>query len=106
MPNSDKAHSAPAWDITETRRIVTKGLRDYPVDIYLFGSRANGTAGRCSDIDVAVLSHTRLPEGLLTEIREALEESHILYRVDLVDLSQANEVLRKRVLQEGIRWNA
>jgi hypothetical protein len=47
-----------------------------------------------------------LPAGLLSNIREALEESHIPYRVDLLDLTEADEGFRAAVLREGIPWTA
>lgn len=46
-----------------------------------------------------------LPDGLLSEIREALEESTVAYPVDLVDLSEASSSFRERVMREGIPWN-
>ena len=91
-------------DIDQVRRIVLTRLHDYPVDVYWFGSTSKGTAGRYSDIDVAILPHKRLPAGLLAEIREALEQSHVIYHVDVVDLSQAPEKLCDSVRKEGIRW--
>jgi predicted nucleotidyltransferase len=95
---------ARTWDIDQVRRIVLTRLRDYSVDVYWFGSTAKGTAGRYSDIDVAILPHKRLPAGLLAEIREDLEQSHVIYQVDVVDLSQAPEKLRDSVIKEGTRW--
>ncbi len=72
----------------------------------LFGSRAKGCAARASDVDVAVLPLQPLPGGLLSSIREALEESSVPWRVDLVDLSEVDEPFRSRVLEEGIEWTA
>ncbi len=97
---------AASFDLDEVRRIVTERLRGYPVRVYLFGSWARGGATRTSDIDVAVLPSEPLPDGLLSEIREALEESLVIYPVDLVDLSEASPRLRERVLAEGILWSA
>lgn len=96
---------APEWDLQEVRRILQDKLRGYSVRLYLFGSRARGDAGRTSDIDVAILPKTSLPDGLLAEIREALEDSQVIYRVDLVDLSTAPEALRDKILSQGILWN-
>jgi hypothetical protein len=45
-----------------------------------------------------------LPAGLLPEIEEALENSLSLYPVDLVDLTNASEKFRSRVLAGGISW--
>ncbi|ADJ29316.1 nucleotidyltransferase family protein [Nitrosococcus watsonii] len=95
---------APQWDIAESQRIVREKLGGIKADIYLFGSRADGTMGRYSDIDIGIDPYEPLPVGLLAEIREALEESQIIYQVDLVDLSQTSQTFRRRVLEKGIQW--
>ena len=94
-----------SFDLDEVRRIVEEGLRDHPAQIYLFGSWAKGSATRTSDIDVGVLPLKRLPGGVLSDIREALEESLVVYPVDLVDLSETAAQFRDIVLREGILWN-
>jgi hypothetical protein len=92
-------------DLTEVKRIVLKGLAGYAVRVYLFGSHARGTAHRASDIDVAILPLEPIPPWLLSVLRGALEESHVPYRVDLVDLSMTDPAFRARVIHEGIVWN-
>ena len=92
--------------LAEARRIVLEGLKGRSAQVYLFGSRARGNARRWSDIDVAVLPLEQFPAGLLSSIREALEESHIPFTVDLLDLSDADPAFRTKVLSEGIPWTA
>jgi predicted nucleotidyltransferase len=91
-------------DLDEARRIVLRALAPHGARVFLFGSRAHGRPGRGSDIDVGVLPARPLPQGLLTEVSEALEDSRILYPVDLVDLTTAEPSLREQVLREGIPW--
>jgi len=91
-------------DLEIVKGIVIKGLMNFKVKIFLFGSFATGRAGRTSDIDVAVLPLEPLPVGLLSEIREQLEESNTLYEVDLVDLSETDSGFKTRVFKEGILW--
>ena len=91
-------------DLDAVRKIVLSGLGEHKARIFLFGSRANGKAGRASDIDVGVLPVDELPIGLLSEIRSSLEESNVPYEVDPVDLSHAEQELRRRVMEEGILW--
>ena len=91
-------------DLDQIKSLVLKELQGHDVQVILFGSRATGKAGRSSDIDVAVLPGGELPVGLLSQIREFLQESHVPFNVELVDLSQTDETFRKRVLAEGIRW--
>ena len=92
--------------IAEVRRIVLERLSGRDAKVIFFGSRAMGAAGVASDIDVAVLPRQPLPTGLLSRIREALEESRVPYRVDVVDLSSVDAVFRKRVLETGVVWAA
>jgi uncharacterized protein len=85
---------------------VLEGLAGHAARVYLFGSHAQGTAHRTSDIDVAILPLEPIPPWVLSVLRGDLEESHVPYRVDLVDLSMADPAFRERVIQEGIVWSA
>ena len=86
------------------RDLATRTLGPGSVDLYLYGSRARGTARASSDIDVGVDSRCSLSAGSLPRFREALEESLIPVRVDVVDLGVAGPAFRERVLKEGVRW--
>ena len=65
-------------DLDEVRRIVFEGLGSHPARVWLFGSRARGTAGRASDIDVAILPLGPLPAATLARIEETLDNSLVL----------------------------
>lgn len=105
MDHNSNATQTSTHDLDEVRRRVTAGLRGYRARIYLFGSWAAGLAGRTSDIDVAILPLEPIPRHVFSEIRESLQESCILYPVDLVDLSDSSEEFRARVLREGVLWS-
>ena len=93
--------------LEEVRRIVLDALGKEKVHVYLFGSWARGEATRLSDIDVAIdPRYTPLPRGMLARLRERLEESHVPYHVDVVDLTRTAPEFRHRVLAEGVLWNA
>ena len=98
-------NDAAREDLEQVRRIVLGVLAAQPARLFLFGSRARGEAGPRSDIDIAVLPQSPLVEGTLARMREALEESTVPYRVDVVDLTEADETFRRRVLAEGVPWN-
>ncbi len=72
----------------------------------LFGSRARGDARHTSDIDLAVQAGARIPAAELAALREALEESHVPFRVDLVDYATASPQLKQAIDREGIPWPA
>ena len=90
--------------LEEAKRIILGGLKGYNVAVFLFGSRATGTAGPISDIDVAIYPKECLPAGLLSTIREELEESGIPYSVDLVDLTQLSQSWLEKIQRDGVAW--
>ncbi len=63
-------------------------------EVFLFGSRAKGTAKTCSDFDIAVTGVADV-EGL----RAALDSIPTLYKIDLVNL----DTCRNDLLLEDIR---
>lgn len=91
-------------DLKTVRKIVLGRWRPRDAKVYLFGSHATGKARRHSDIDIAILPLRPLPPTILTEIREQLEESDVVRNVGIVDLSETDEVFRRRVQKEGILW--
>ena len=100
---SGTAISAQALD--EVRRILREVLGEGTVTVYLFGSWARGGVTPISDIDVAIEAHTPLPPGTLARLRERLEESHVPYRVEVVDLDDVAQAFRRRILEESVRWS-
>lgn len=88
------------------RRLVSAFLRPNRVRVYLFGSYARGDQRPTSDVDIALEPLDALPTGLVSRLREAIEESDIPYEVEIVDLSEVDDRFRARVLSEGILWNA
>lgn len=91
--------------LRKVRELVRQVLATQDVDVYLFGSWAKGTHGLSSDIDVGLDPHRPLPAGTLPTLRERLEESHIPYRVEVVDLTEVDEAFRAAVIRGGIRWS-
>ena len=91
--------------LAEVRRLIQDGLHGRDADVYLYGSWAQGTPRQSSDVDIGVDSKAPLPSGLLARLREQLEESHVPYRVEIIDLSAVDPRFRKTVIQHGIRWN-
>ena len=90
--------------LEQIHAILTKELHDYPVKGYLFGSRSRSLSRTGSDCDIGIDPMQELPIGLLSRLREELEESHVPYQVELIDLSQASGEFAERVRQEGILW--
>ncbi|HSI52153.1 MAG TPA: nucleotidyltransferase domain-containing protein [Ideonella sp.] len=71
--------------------------------VYVFGSRAQGTAGPQSDLDMAVLVAGQVEPLVLWELASDLAD---LSRcpVDLLDLRAASTVMQYQVITTGQRW--
>ena len=89
--------------VLEAKEFTLKFWQNQPVRIYLFGSWARGEAKRSSDVDIAIESKDDM-SFLIGEFREALENSCIIYNVDVVDMNFAAESLCKKIREEGIVW--
>ena len=89
--------------VLEVNEFTRKFWQNQPVRIYLFGSWARGEAKRSSDVDIAIESREDM-SFLIGEFREALENSCIVYNVDVVDMNFAAESLCKKIREEGIVW--
>lgn len=70
--------------------------------LYLFGSRADGTHGENSDLDLAVLLPTRPDPVRLWEAGEAVARL-LNIDVDLVDLRAASTVMQHQIITTGRR---
>ncbi len=82
--------------------IISAHIEDYPVLVNLFGSRATGCTRNSSDYDIGIELMQDLPVGLVSRLREALEDSHIPYVGEVVDLSRADEAFAQKVRNEGV----
>ncbi len=101
MTNSE----AEKWAVAEARRITLSILKGEHIKTWLFGSRATGSARRFSDIDVALDAGEKpVARALLVRLADALEESHIPFRVDLVDMCAVSPAVRANIEKEGQQW--
>ena len=91
-------------DLNTVREIMLERLKNYRARVYLFGSQATGKARLHSDIDIAILPLQPIPSLALSEIRDLLENSDVIRHVEIVDLSEVDEMFRQRVEREGVLW--
>jgi predicted nucleotidyltransferase len=91
--------------VDEARRmsvdIVRRHLPDPAYRIFLFGSRARGTAHERSDIDIGIDGPLPGPYEILASIIEEIGESPTLYSVDVVDLKRAPAQFRAVALERA-----
>ena len=67
--------------------------------LFLFGSRAKGTGSDKSDIDIGVISNTRITGRQLLKIQEKLEQIPTLLKIDIVDFNSVDDEFKKIALK-------
>ena len=84
--------------------IVNDILRSYVPNrpVYVFGSRTTGRARRRSDLDLAVGGNDPLPLETYASMKDAFSVSDLPIFVDIVDLTHATGIFRKRIEAEWI----
>ncbi len=83
--------------IKEQLRKAAFGLKGYKV--FLFGSRATGTAKGRSDFDVGVYGKRPIPLKTFYTIEDLLGTIETLYSIELVDLNRVSLSFRKEAMK-------
>jgi len=72
--------------------------------IYLFGSRARQKHAEGADIDLALDNGKPIDTGIMYKIQDKIEESTIPIFVDLVDINNADETIKKEIEGDKVIW--
>jgi len=74
-------------------------LSDFVPDceVRAFGSRCNGTARKYSDLDLCICGREKLDWKLLATLKDALMESDLPFRVDVLDYHTMPEQFRENI---------
>ena len=70
--------------------------------VWLFGSRAMGTAKKFSDIDLLIDIEKPIPLTLLTKLTTSFDESTLPYKVDIADLHAINDTFKEKIQSQLI----
>jgi predicted nucleotidyltransferase len=95
VPDLGETHTAIVRDVLRT--FLPEGAR-----AYVFGSRAHGKARRYSDLDLALEWDRPLGLDIVGQIAEALSESDLPYKVDVVDVATIDAGFKARITADWI----
>ena len=90
--------------IEKVRQLILDSLRNEPIKVILYGSRARGDNSVGSDVDIGLLSKGSIDRLLLSNLREMLEDSTIPYKVEIIDLSQVSDSFKNEIMKDAIIW--
>jgi predicted nucleotidyltransferase len=80
----------------EILEIIGKYLDLKKYKVFFFGSRVSGKGDELSDIDVGIEGVNKFDESIIYKIKEDIEENlNILYKIDVVNFTDASEKFLK-----------
>ena len=75
-------------------------------EVRMSGSRARGTPKPYSDLDLVIMGDSPVPMVTLGQLREALADSDLPWRVDLVDWATTSPEFRAHIADHSIPLQA
>jgi predicted nucleotidyltransferase len=75
--------------------VIRRHLPDPTYCVFLFGTRATGSAGERSDIDIGIEGPGPVSRAALAAIHDELEEAPTLYTIEVVDFASVSEKFRR-----------
>ena len=75
-------------------QVIRRHVPDPAYGVFLFGSRATGSAVERSDIDIGIEGPAPAPRAALAAIHDELDEAPTLYTTDVVDFARVSEQFR------------
>jgi predicted nucleotidyltransferase len=86
--------------LTTVRAILRRHVPER--EVWVFGSRATGTAKEYSDLDLAVIGDIPLDLGQLALLENDFDESELPFKVDVVDWATASEPFRQIIRKTAV----
>lgn len=83
-------------DVKENHlNIIKKILKKYSYVFYVYGSRAKKRARKNSDLDLCYKE--KIPENIISEIKEEFEESDLPFKVDITSWGNMSLTFQKLI---------
>ena len=87
------------------KTLISEHFNKGEATIILFGSRARRENSKHSDVDVGILTSGKPDDSKITLLKEAIEDSNIPYKVDIISINEASEDFKNEIMKDAIVWN-
>ena len=81
------------------KEVLNKNLSGVSYDAFIFGSQANKTSLRRSDIDVGIMTDETISSFQLANIYAEFENLPMLYKIDLVNFGEVDNQFKSVALK-------
>ncbi|GGO81618.1 hypothetical protein GCM10011348_21020 [Marinobacterium nitratireducens] len=93
---------------TSDRQTLSAILKEFLANgekVWAFGSRVKGTARPWSDIDLVIEGENAMPTADYYRLQDALEESELSIRVDVLDWYRLSDEFRAQIDQSKVPFD-
>ncbi|MDD4968676.1 MAG: nucleotidyltransferase domain-containing protein [Paludibacter sp.] len=104
MYKTGKEIDIPVGQLETVKQILKKHLPS-GMQIWVFGSRATGTAKEYSDLDIALQPENgqKLEVDLMVKLMDNFVESNLPFKVDVIDYNAASGIFKQNVDSQKIK---
>ena len=91
-------------DISENNLKIVLGILQQFVphcEVRVFGSRYKWSAKKYSDLDLIIVGKEKIYWEIISDIKEAFQESDLTFRVDIMDWNDIEESFKEDILKSG-----
>lgn len=86
------------------KKIVEDILNKHKIEVYVFGSRAKGTARPLSDLDLCI---KHKPEkSLVRKLQDDFEESDLPFKVDIIIWDDITDAFKQNIQNDLVLFTA
>ena len=102
----DKSEKIPRIIREQIIEILFRRISPETSTVFLFGSLAENTDMRYSDIDIGIISEDEISDAVFLSLCDELnQETDTLRRIDLVDFNKADKSFREFALENIKIWH-
>jgi len=91
--------------ITASEKQILQNILKGTYEVYVFGSRVKGTHRKFSDLDICLKGDNKISPSEIFQIRSALSDSNLPFKVDLLDYQQLSEEFKALIDADGVELN-
>lgn len=88
----------------ELKNVILDILKDEPVKIVLFGSRARRDNSRVSDVDIGLIPSGDVDKRKIVLLKNTVEDLNIPYKVEIVNFDETSPRFKEEAMKEAIVW--
>lgn len=90
--------------VNQIRNEVLLLLKQQPVRVFLFGSRARKDFRSSSDVDIGLIPRQGFNNKYITLLREKLETMNTPYKIEVVNFEDVSENFKQEAMKDVIVW--